>query len=457
MSEAGAAAGASGGWGTPGRGGDYTNSGFASLALPTSFEGKQLEAAAEAGGDSSDGSAPSGAKERRGPTQPPPPHPPPPPAQPPSTPALAAEAEAARVDKGEPAAEPAWAALSLLGPELDEGELLLLVTEVLEDVGAPHGVCLSDTYDCVCELRAEAGFPCREMTEQEQDEDYYAFEDLLRAHPARFNVQQAPWQARSPIVSVVAGAAPPRERFPPDIAAEFAYETELVQFLNSDANSGNAVTIGTLGLACPPPIAVGRRVSTFAFVSARFNRFQLGERDGQVTVKVITASNFVYSPKLKTKAKTAAAAAPFFQPFAQPPVLAAAMPFWPQEAPQYFVAAPGWAEPQQPPQRSPRPYAPPAHLPVAMPLPPAIPLPPPASPPPPEPVSAEARLMASLAGASGGERILTHMQSLDIQANDLLLLSSLSVAEADSELRLLGFSEPVARARVRAALRASGS
>ena len=63
--------------------------------------------------------------------------------------------------------------------------------------------------------------------------------------------------------------------------------------------------------------------------------------------------------------------------------------------------------------------------------------------------------MQALGGVAGGERILAHMRAMDIEASDLLLLAPLAAADADAELQLLGFAEPVTRTRVRAALRAA--
>lgn len=104
------------------------------------------------------------------------------------------------------------------------------------------------------------------------------------------------------------------------------------------------------------------------------------------------------------------------------------------------------------PKRAPRPYAPPGVTAVPPPLPPPG-LPRPAGPPP-GLMPAEAAFFAELRAMGCAEPIAATMDAGGVIAADLLRLRSLPPADADAELVLLGFSVPVQRARVRAALRA---
>ena len=375
--------------------------------------------------------------------------------------------------------------------------LLAQVKRLLIDVGAPQGVNLKSLYE---RLRAlcrngevdRAGRPAFEeiMDKAWQRLELGELEALLRSQPRQFTVRVAPWSPKARLVGLAPGAAPKRDKPPRDLAAEAAYEAQLVAYLTTWPSA----TLGTLGLDNPPPRGVAERVSTTAFVAARTPAvFTTSELRGQTVVWLAAKATRTRGSRgeggrrRRTEAAEAAsddgsdaasrAAARDAAP--QPP------PAQPQLAQPLPLPAEAQAEAQPPPPQRAQPplYAPPPSGPSLLPPPgfarsearggaaasvaaaPLV-LPPQHSILPPAaharsyeaavtPTAQESRLMQALGGVAGGERIVAHMRAMGIEASDLLRLAPLVAADADAELQLLGFAEPVTRARVRAALRAA--
>ena len=369
--------------------------------------------------------------------------------------------------------------------------LLAQLKRLLIDVGAPQGVNLKSLYERLRALSRnseadKAGRPKLEAALEKlwQRLELDELEALLRSQPTQFTVRVAPWSPKARLVGLAPGAAPKRDKPPRDLAAEAAYEAQLVAYLTTWPSA----TLGTLGLDNPPPRGVAERVSTTAFVSARTPAvFITSELRGQTVVRLAAKATRARGSRgeggrrRRTEAPEAASDDGADAAFWAPARDAAPQPPPAQAQVAQPLPLPAEAQPPPPPPLRAQPplYAPPSLLPppgfarsealggaaasvAAAPL----VLPPQHSILPPAahargyeaavtPNVQESRLMQALGGVAGGERIVAHMRAMGIEASDLLRLAPLVAADADAELQLLGFAEPVTRARVRAALRAA--
>ena len=385
--------------------------------------------------------------------------------------------------------------------KLGAAAVLAQVKRLLIDVGAPQGVNLKSLYERLRALRrngaADAGRTKSDMVFENacQSMELNELEAMLRSQPKQFTVRVAQWSPKARLVGLAPGAAPKREKPPRDVAAEAAYEAQLVQYLTVWPSA----TLGTLGLDNPPPRGVAARVSTAAFVLARTPKvFATCELRGQTVVRLAAkaararGSRGEEGRRRRTEAQEGASddgsGAGDDAAFSPPAPSAVPQPPPAQQRVALRVAQPlplpAEVQPPAAPRGPPPLYAPPSG-PSCLPPPgytrleawggaaagasvaaaPLV-LPPQHSILPPAaragsyeaavtPTAQESRLMQALGGVAGGERILAHMRAMDIEASDLLLLAPLAAADADAELQLLGFAEPVTRTRVRAALRAA--